>query len=62
MGTAAGAGTPVSTGVTAEVAAGSRSLVVYLHGTTQTANAAALAAKWNDLADIEGFVVEGTAT
>ncbi|MDT7571244.1 MAG: hypothetical protein QOE05_1418 [Actinomycetota bacterium] len=37
--------------------AGSRSLVVYLHGTTQTATAAALAAKWNDLADREGFVV-----
>ena len=37
--------------------AGSRSLVVYLHGTTQTATDAALAAKWNDLADKAGFVV-----
>lgn len=36
---------------------GSRSLVVYLHGTTQTATNAALAAKLNDLADEEGFVV-----
>jgi poly(hydroxyalkanoate) depolymerase family esterase len=34
-----------------------RSLVVYLHGTTQTAEQAALAARWNDLADQEGFVV-----
>jgi poly(hydroxyalkanoate) depolymerase family esterase len=37
--------------------AGSRSLVVYLHGTTQSATQAALAAKWNDLADREGFLV-----
>jgi poly(hydroxyalkanoate) depolymerase family esterase len=37
--------------------AGSRSLVVYLHGTTQTATDAALAAKWNDLADNQGFLV-----
>ncbi|MDX6200295.1 MAG: hypothetical protein QOJ79_3446 [Actinomycetota bacterium] len=37
--------------------AGSRSLVVYLHGTTQTATDAALAAKWNDLADKAGLVV-----
>jgi poly(hydroxyalkanoate) depolymerase family esterase len=37
--------------------AGSRSLVVYLHGTTQTATAAALASRWNDLADREGFLV-----
>jgi poly(hydroxyalkanoate) depolymerase family esterase len=36
---------------------GSRSLVVYLHGTTQTATVAALASKWNDLADDEGFLV-----
>jgi poly(hydroxyalkanoate) depolymerase family esterase len=38
-------------------AAGTRSLVVYLHGTTQTATEAALAAKWNDLADRAGFLV-----
>lgn len=38
-------------------AAGSRSLVVYLHGTTQTATQAALAARWNDLADEQGFLV-----
>jgi poly(hydroxyalkanoate) depolymerase family esterase len=37
--------------------AGGRSLVVYLHGTTQTATQAALGAKWNDLADREGFLV-----
>lgn len=36
---------------------GSRALVVLLHGTTQTATDLALAAKWNDLADTEGFVV-----
>jgi poly(hydroxyalkanoate) depolymerase family esterase len=34
-----------------------RSLVVYLHGTTQSATQAALAAKWNDLADSAGFLV-----
>jgi poly(3-hydroxybutyrate) depolymerase len=36
---------------------GGRSLVIYLHGTTQSATQAALAAKWNDLADREGFLV-----
>jgi poly(hydroxyalkanoate) depolymerase family esterase len=34
-----------------------RALVVYLHGTTQTAKDAALGARWNDLADVRGFVV-----
>jgi len=34
-----------------------RALVVYLHGTTQTARDAALGARWNDLADVHGFVV-----
>ena len=34
-----------------------RSLVVYLHGTTQTAIAAARSTQWNDLADEKGFVV-----
>jgi poly(3-hydroxybutyrate) depolymerase len=37
--------------------AANRSLVVYLHGTTQSATQAALAAKWNDLADNAGFLV-----
>lgn len=37
--------------------AGDRSLVVYLHGTTQTAEAAANSAMWNDVADREGFLV-----
>lgn len=37
--------------------AGDRSLVVYLHGTTQTAEAAANSARWNDVADQEGFLV-----
>lgn len=34
-----------------------RALVVYLHGTTQTANQAALASRWNDHADKNGFAV-----
>lgn len=38
-------------------ASGTRSLVVYLHGTTQTAVDAANGAVWNDLADREHFIV-----
>ncbi|HVV36099.1 MAG TPA: PHB depolymerase family esterase [Acidimicrobiales bacterium] len=38
-------------------ATGHRSLVVYLHGTTQTAIDAANGATWNDLADQERFIV-----
>jgi poly(hydroxyalkanoate) depolymerase family esterase len=34
-----------------------RALVVYLHGTTQTAKIAALGARWNDVADEDGFLV-----
>ena len=36
---------------------GQRSLIVYLHGTTQTAVDAANSVLWNDLADEQGFVV-----
>ncbi len=36
---------------------GQRSVVVYLHGTTQTAIDAANGVLWNDLADREGFIV-----
>lgn len=36
---------------------GSRALVVYLHGCTQTAIDAAVGTRWNELAATEGFVV-----
>jgi len=36
---------------------GERSLVVYLHGCTQTATEAALGVRWNEFADEHGFVV-----
>jgi poly(hydroxyalkanoate) depolymerase family esterase len=36
---------------------GERSLVVYLHGCTQTATEAALGVRWNEFADERGFVV-----
>lgn len=36
---------------------GTRALVVYLHGTSQTAIDAANGVLWNDLADEEGFIV-----